>query len=345
VEAAAARASNPREALREFTRAHLSTALNYQKEFSVALMECRELGPDYRAEIEALWSRYFMFIYEILDEAKAQNLIRTDLANKYIYTPMVSTLNWALLWYRSEKDLTVSEIDALFKTILFEGAAKSDYRQSHSTREACRELKLLATPISPPEFVINETYTRLLDTACTLFSRKGYFATSTREIAEAMGIQKASLYYYISSKEDLIYQISKSALEHLSSNVQAALSGISDPEHRLYVFILSHVVYLLQHQNWHAAANEELTHSFTPERKREIITMRDAYEAIARGVLSDAQAAGVLRSDISSKFLSMILLGMITNIYPWYQPGIDLPPTDLALTLADVFMSGVAPQS
>jgi AcrR family transcriptional regulator len=343
-EVAAGRASNAREAIREITRSHLETTLAYQKEFSVALLECRELGPDYRAEIEALWSRYHMFSYEILDGAKAAGLVRSDLANKYIYTPVICTLNWASVWYRAGKGLSVWELDALFNTVFFEGAATPGYQRSHSSQTTCRNLELLASPIaSSAEFAVNETYARMLDTACTLFARKGYFGTSIREIADAMGIQKASLYYYISSKEDLIYQISKSAMEHLSTNVQAALAQVSGPEERLYAFILSHVVNLLQHQNWHAAANEELMHAFSPARKREIIAMRDAYEQMARGILADAQAAKLLRSDISAKFLGLILFGMITNIYSWYQPEVDIPPADLAFTLADVYMTGIVP--
>jgi len=343
VETAARRASNARDAIRQMTRAHLATTLEYQKEFSVALMECRELGADYRAEIEALWSRYFMFAYEVLDIAKTRGLVRNDIANKYIYTPLLSTLNWASLWYRPSSGLTVPELDALFNTVFFEGAAAFDCRRSRNIHAACGGLELLADPIGCVGS--NETYARMLDTACALFARKGYFATSIREIADAMSIQKASLYYYISSKEDLIYEISKSAMEHLSANVQAALSQVSSPEERLYAFILSHVVSLLQHQNWHAAANEEITHSFSPARRREIVAMRDAYEVLARGILAEAQQAGILRSDISPKFLGLILLGMITNIYPWYQPGVDIPAADLALTLADVYVSGIVPRS
>jgi AcrR family transcriptional regulator len=181
----------------------------------------------------------------------------------------------------------------------------------------------------------------LLDTACALFARKGYFATSIREIASAMGIQKASLYYYISSKEDLIYQISKTATEHVTSCVESALAQVSGPEERLYAFITSHVAGLLQHQNWHAAANEELMHAFSPERRQEIVAMRDAYEHTARRILGAAQDAGLIRSDISVKYLSLILFGMITNLYSWYQPEVDVVPVDLGAVLADLFMAGI----
>jgi TetR/AcrR family transcriptional regulator, cholesterol catabolism regulator len=343
-EAAIAGAVNPLDAIRAMARSHLTTTLAYQKEFSVALIECRALGPDYRAEIELLWSRYSMAAYEVLDKAKEAGVIRTDLANKYLYTPLMCTLNWSAVWYRQGKGLSISEVYGLYDVVLFEGAAVLGFRQNVGSKTACGNLEFLRSPIaSTAQFAVNETYARILDTACTLFARKGYFATSIREIADVMGIQKASLYYYIASKEDLIYQISKSAYEHLSACVDAALAQVTSPEERLYAFITSHVVSLLQHQNWHAAANEELLHSFTPARRKEIVAMRDKYEQMAREILKDAQQAGVVRSDIPVKYLSMILFGMITNMYSWYQPGIDLSPSEIGAMLADLFMVGILP--
>jgi AcrR family transcriptional regulator len=342
--AAAAAAGNPLEAIREIARTHLATTLAYQKEFSVSLIECRALGPNYRAEIEALWSRYHMMSYEVLDEAKAAALIRTDVPNKYIYTPLMCTLNWSAVWYRQGKGLSVGELYDLYAKVFFDGAANPDFKRNIRSQAVCRNLEFLVSPIaSSGQFAVNETYAKLLDTACTLFARKGYFATSIREIATAMGIQKGSLYYYISSKEDLIYQISKTAMEHVTACVNAALAQVSGPEERLFAFIASHVAGLLQHQNWHAAANEELLHAFSPKRRREIVSMRDAYECVARGILQGAQAAGLIRSDISAKFLSLILFGMITNLYSWYQPEIDVAPVELGGILADLFMAGIAP--
>ena len=344
-EVAASTALNPLESIREIIRSHLTTTLAYQKEFSVSMIECRALGPDYRAEIEALWSRYFMMSYEVLDQAKAAALIRCDVPNKYLYTPMICTLNWASLWYRRGKGMGVIELNELYGRVLFDGAAHPDFRQNIESEAICRNLDFLVSPItSSAQFATNETYAKMLDTACELFARKGFFATSIREIASAMGIQKASLYYYITSKEDLIYQISKAATEHVRACVESALAQVSGAEARLYAFIVSHVAGLLQHQNWHAAANEELMHAFSPARRSEIVAMRDAYEQMAREILADAQDAWLIRSDISVKFLSLILFGMITNLYSWYQPEIDVPPIELGFILADKYMAGIVPK-
>ncbi len=57
-----------------------------------------------------------------------------------------------------------------------------------------------------------DTATRLVDRAenapaAKLFWTKGYASTTTREIAEVLGVRKASLYHHISCKEDLLFEI------------------------------------------------------------------------------------------------------------------------------------------
>jgi AcrR family transcriptional regulator len=163
-EAAAGAASNPLEAIREIARSHLTTTLAYQKEFSVSLIECRALGPDYRAEIEALWSRYHMMSYEVLDEAKAAGLIRSDVPNKYIYTPMMCTLNWSAVWYRQGKGKSIGQLDELFAKVIFDGAADPDFRRNIRSKAVCRNLDFLVSPIaSSAQVAVNETYAKMLD--------------------------------------------------------------------------------------------------------------------------------------------------------------------------------------
>lgn len=342
-EAAVAAASDPLQAFREVARNHLVTTLELQKQFSVGVMECRALGPEYLAEIQGLWVRYHELTSSVVDKAKAAGVLRCDVLSKYIYTPLECTLIWTVLWFRKGKGLNAEQLDKIFASVVFDGAGSPQARRNFRSRNLEGILESLtsqASPIHPPQK--NETYARLLDTACSLFARKGYNSTSIREIADAMGIQKASLYYYISTKEDLIYEISRAALEHVSTSVKWALTQVSGTEERLYAFITAHVVSLLQHQNWHACANEELV-TFTSSRRNQIVELRDEYESMARGLIAEAQDAGLIRKDVSAKYLGLVLFGMITHIYPWYQPGIDISPAELGFVLADVFITGIAP--
>jgi TetR/AcrR family transcriptional regulator, cholesterol catabolism regulator len=341
-EAAVAASRDPLDRVRQIGRNHLTTTLAYQKEFSVSIMECHALSPGYRAQIEELWQRYKTLIYSTLDGAKAAGVIRSDVPNRYLYMALMSMLNWSVIWYRPGKGLNVGELDQIFATIYFSGASNPASRHTWHAAAARRVTSFPSSPITASVAIpASETHARLLDAACTLFTRKGYFATSIREIADLMGMQKASLYYYISTKEDLLYQISRAALEHVSAGVKAALKQVSSPVDRVHALITSHVVSLLQHQNWYAAANDEL-HALSPTRRAEIVALRDEYELLLRSTLEDAQTAGILRADVPAKFLGLVLLGMINHIYPWYQPEIDLTPVELGSLLADLFMTGVA---
>jgi AcrR family transcriptional regulator len=339
-EIAVSGADSPLEKLCQLSHVHLTVTLEYQREFSVSVMECRALSAEYRAQIDALWQRYSALIYQVLDLAKAAKVIRRDVDNRYLYTAMMDMLNWSVLWYRPGAGFSVEDLDRIFISIYLHGAlAGSDRRARKPTDPYRSNPGLLALVAAAPQSGLKETHVKLLDAACTLFTRNGYFGTSVREIAELTGLQKATLYHYVSSKEDIIYQISRAALEHIHSGVERALSGVRDPLQRVHMLICTHVLCLLQHQNWHASANDEL-HALSSHRRAEIVRLRDSYEGLLRSVFQEAQETGHLRSDVPAKILGLVVLGMINCIYPWYSPEKDLSPSKLGCVLSDLFLLG-----
>ena len=79
------------------------------------------------------------------------------------------------------------------------------------------------------------TAERLFDIAAALFWREGYAATTTREIATALGIQQASLYHHVASKEDLLYRICLSSLEPFLTDVPALVRETERPHERIHL--------------------------------------------------------------------------------------------------------------
>ena len=340
VEAAAATAEgNPLEALRQIARAHLTATLALQKQFLVSMYDYRSLSAERTLQINIFWQRYEKFVSSIFDSAVAKGMIRADVLNKYHYHLLMSMTNWSVLWFHPEGELSIEQLAQIFSQIYLEGASGKGYRSSIRTGSVDA---INVLPVADPICVgKNDTHARLLDTASKLFASHGYSTTSIREIADAMGIEKASLYYYIVGKEDLCYQISKAAHEHLIGGVRAAVDQASGAEGRLNALIVAHVACLLQNQHWHATANEQID-ALDAKRRAVIVGLRDDYEMLVRQVITDAQNVGLLRIDISAKYLGFALLGMITHIYPWYEPGIDIPPMGLGLLLAGVFVNGMA---
>ena len=67
--------------------------------------------------------------------------------------------------------------------------------------------------------------------AAAIFKEKGYQAATTRDIASAVGIQQATLYYYVSSKEELLYLVVREPIAQLYAEVDASLEGVFAPRY------------------------------------------------------------------------------------------------------------------
>ena len=183
------------------------------------------------------------------------------------------------------------------------------------------------------------TLDRLRVAAANLFWNKGYAATTTRELARALGVQKASIYYHIQSKEDLLYSLCVESLGNIHSTVEAAVAKVEDPLERVRALIRAHVSAMLADKDKHATMLTELR-SLSPERRHEIVGLRDAYERLVQSVLADAQDAGVLRGDIPAKHLDLCLLDLMTWAIFWFRPDQEMSPERLSETFAVLFLEG-----
>ena len=98
---------------------------------------------------------------------------------------------------------------------------------------------------------------------------------------------------------------------------------------------------LVRDQVAHSVAVGEM-HALSGARLKEVIALRDAYEELVRSVLQDARKAGALRDDISVKYLSLILLGLLNRVEMWYRRDGPLSPDQLARVFEAIFLTGAA---
>ena len=182
------------------------------------------------------------------------------------------------------------------------------------------------------------TAARLLPTAAALFRKRGYAAATTRELSEALGIRKASLYHHITSKEDLLYAMCVESLRHIHAEVAAAAESASG-EDRLRAIIRRHVRCALEDRDMHAVMLTELR-NLSETRLTDVVEQRDAYESLIRDAIADDQAAGRLRTDEDAKYLTLALLNLLNWTIFWYDPAGDHSPSGLGSFLATMFLEG-----
>src|ERR1700687_405761 len=88
----------------------------------------------------------------------------------------------------------------------------------------------------------NDRYDDIVRAAAEIFYRKGYDATTMQDIAEVVGMLKGSLYYYISAKEDLLYEIIDEVHEVWAKNLERNTVMQGDPLTRIWAFVHDNVI-------------------------------------------------------------------------------------------------------
>jgi AcrR family transcriptional regulator len=182
----------------------------------------------------------------------------------------------------------------------------------------------------------------ILDAAARIFHEKGYESTSIQDIADAVGILKGSLYYYIETKEDLLYDI----VREVHQTAEASLFQVDEAEGDALVKIRAFVHSLLLFNAGNLSKVAVFFHdyrSLSPERQLTIIAERDRTDELLRRLIRQGQAEGTICPDISPKIAGIGILGLLNWIYHWYRPdGGGVSAAELAEAYADFVVAGLA---
>ena len=167
--------------------------------------------------------------------------------------------------------------------------------------------------------------------AARLFAEKGYHGTSTRDLAEALGVQKGSLYAHIDSKQELLQDL---AFEGARA-FHAALDTIPDdlpPAEKIRQALRAHLRVVAEQLDVATVFVREWRYLEEPART-EFVDARRRYEGRIADLVREGRDRGALRSDLDDAGAVLLFLSAANWAYTWLQPGRD---TD---ELADRFFS------
>ena len=185
-----------------------------------------------------------------------------------------------------------------------------------------------------------QTQKKLLSVAAQLFKKNGYQATSMQAIADALNIKKGSLYYYIRSKEDLLYKLAKTSLEQLLNEARQISEKDATPEEKIDQFIKRHLKLIAENIDLFTVSLRETNEINMKSYWPEIVDLRDRYENILRGILKQGQEEKTFK-DYEEKIIGFSLLGMSNWLIRWYQPKSDKDIEYIAHIWSDIFFNGI----
>lgn len=171
----------------------------------------------------------------------------------------------------------------------------------------------------------------ILRAAARVFRRRGIAAAGMREIAEEAGLSPGNLYHYFSGKDEILLFCQERTLERLQAAVDAARGT---PAERLRAVLRAHVHCMLDELE---GATAHLDVEALPKKLRApMIEKRDAYERAVRALVAQTLPRG------DAALVTRAMLGAVNWTARWYRPDGAQGPDEIADTLADYLVKGLA---
>jgi len=167
--------------------------------------------------------------------------------------------------------------------------------------------------------------------AARLFAERGYHGTSIGDLAEAMGVQKGTLYSHMASKHDLLYATMREGADAF----HGALDGIPDDlpaTEKIRLALRAHLRVVSEQLDVATVFVREWRY-LQGEQRTEILAERRRYEERVRALFREGRELSELRTDLDEANAALLALSAANWAYTWLEPGRD---TD---ELADRFHS------
>jgi AcrR family transcriptional regulator len=165
----------------------------------------------------------------------------------------------------------------------------------------------------------------ILDAAAQVFRQKGFHGSSMADIANAVKLQKASLYHHVSSKQEILLALLDRALEMLFEQIDIIAKQPLPADEKLRQMVQVYLRLLADNSDLSAVLLFE-HRSLEPDQHKRHIPNRDRFEALWRDTLDDGNQSGLFDCP-DTALATRALMGILNWTLTWYRPngafGID----------------------
>ena len=204
-----------------------------------------------------------------------------------------------------------------------------------------------------PREALVDSRQEILRTAARLFQQRGYDATSMNDVAAALKLSKGGLYHHFQSKDEILFEIMKHAMEITEERVLAPVRGIVHPDDRLRALIRLHVELVLSPRDREITVMLHENHPLPAALRKRINHRKKEYvhfvESLIADVQKNAQKDAQREADrtrpakgaVSPRAAAFALLGMINWIYQWYKPEGELQANNVIPQFTELLFGGI----
>lgn len=160
----------------------------------------------------------------------------------------------------------------------------------------------------------------ILREAAKLFAEKSYDGTSVQDIAQAVGITKASLYHFFTDKREIHSTVVEMSVIRLIELVREKLVGCESASARVEGFARAHAQHISENAPLYFASALGYNQLTDPEVKARVQRMRDGYEETLRSIIRDGIESGEFR-ELDVKLAARAIISCLNWMARWWRPN------------------------
>jgi AcrR family transcriptional regulator len=181
---------------------------------------------------------------------------------------------------------------------------------------------------------------QVIRSAAQLFREKGYAASSMRDLAQKLGIEAASLYSHIKSKEEILQSLCFDMATEFRKSLKEVESKKVSASEKLKLGIIGHIQVMAKDLVASAVFMNEHRHLSQPYL-RDFLLLRINYINRFKDIIEEGINKGEFKENIDKKLAVMTLFSSLNWMPMWYDPHSNIMPSDIGQQLADMLVTGL----
>lgn len=190
--------------------------------------------------------------------------------------------------------------------------------------------------------VSNERWQLILKGAAEVFRREGFARARLEDVAAEVGVNRASLYYYVGTKEELLVALVEQPAYEMTRHCREALESDATSDEKLRRVLRAYVEDLANYPELFLLFSES-QHLGTIFEARDIVANADTYAKTMLAIVTEGIRTEVFRSDLDPRLVMLGILGMHNWIHRWYVPDGRNTLVEIGDCFAEMVLSGLRP--
>lgn len=191
----------------------------------------------------------------------------------------------------------------------------------------------------------DERWRQVLEGAARVFQRLGYSQTTLEDVANEVGINRATLYYYVGTKEELLVSLLHRPIQAIREQLEEIVASDMSASDKLTAALRAYVQAMEERPELFIFVDENIHKVMNGPEANDIQQNADRWGRLLAGVIADGQRTGEFRSDVKPQLATLAISGMVNWTYRWYNPQGPMPLSKIGEVFIDLALSMLRPSA